>query len=324
MDHRVVAIAHAPQAPFELGCVVEVFGTPRPGLVGGYAFRVCAEEPGPVATTAGYTMVVEHGLEALAEADTIVIPGWLPVTAPLSRPLLGALLRAHRRGARLVSICSGAFALAQTGLLDDRGATTHWHRAAELAQRFPLIKVDPDVLYIDHGDIATSAGAGAGIDLCLHLVRRDRGASHAAELARHLVLPPHREGGQAQYAALPTTPPPDSLGELLDWANAHLAEPITVELMAAQLCVSPRTLTRRFTEQLGLSPGQWLLRQRVNATCALLETTDLPVEVIAGRVGLVSATNLRRRFSRLLRTTPAAYRRAFHRKEDQVSSVDCQ
>lgn len=309
--HRVVALVSPPQAPFELGCAVEVFGTARPELPDRYDFRVCAHRPGPVPTTAGYAMVVENGLTALASADTVVIPGWLPPTAEVPPPVLRALRRAHARGARLVSICSGAFALAQTGLLDGRRATTHWARTDELAVRFPRVQVDPDVLYVDHGDIATSAGAGAGIDLCLHLARRDHGAAYAAHLARHMVLPPHREGGQAQYAAVPPQPEPrDSLAGLLEWAHERLAEPITVEDMAAYLRTSPRTLARRFAE-LGTTPGRWLRTQRVNAARALLEETDLPVDAIAARVGLSSATNLRRRFHSALRTTPAAYRRAF-------------
>lgn len=312
MRHRVVVLVHAPQSPFELGCAAEVFGTPRSGLPCCYDFLVCAEHPGPVATTGGYTMLVSEGLSALHIADTIIIAGWKPLDAPLSTAVLGALQRAHQRGARLVTICTGAFALAQTGLLDNRRATTHWARAAELQARFPRVQVDPDVLYVDHGDVATSAGAGAGIDLCLHLVRNDHGAGYAAHLARYMVMPPHREGGQAQYAAIPSVPRPHpSLAVLLDWVTDRLGEPITVEDMAAYLQVSPRTLARRFADQLGISPGRWLLTQRINAARALLEETELSVEAIAVRVGLASATNLRRRFRRALQTTPAAYRRAF-------------
>jgi AraC family transcriptional activator FtrA len=310
--HRVVALVHPPQSPFELGCAAEVFGTHRSGLPHYYDFHVCTPDPEPVATTAGYAMVVTEGLSELDTADTIIIPGWKPLDAELSQTVVRALRRAHRRGARVVTICTGAFALAQTGLLDDRRATTHWARAAELRARFPRVRVDPDVLYIDHGDVATSAGAGAGIDLCLHLVRSDHGAGHAAQLARHMVMPPHREGGQAQYAAVPSGPQPqDSLAVLLDWVTDRLGEPITVDDMAAYLQVSSRTLARRFTDQLGTSPGQWLLSQRIDAARTLLEETDLSIEAIALRIGLASATNLRRRFHQALHTTPAAYRRAF-------------
>src|SRR4051794_18519385 len=323
MGHLVVALVRPPQSTFELACAAEVFGTPRAGLPTHYEFRVCAEHPGEVATTAGYAMTVSSGLSTLDEADTILIPGWKPIDTPVSPAVLEALLRAHRRGARLVTICSGAFALAQTGLLDDRRATTHWARAAELGALFPRVRVDPDVLYIDHGDVATSAGAGAGIDLCLHLVRSDHGAGHAAQLARHMVMPPHREGGQAQYASLPSAPhTQDSLSGLLDWITDRLADSITVEDMAAQLRISPRTLARRFTDQLGISPGQWLLARRIAAARALLEETDLSVEAIAVRVGLASATNLRRRFHRALHTTPAAYRRAFRPAPATTSTMD--
>lgn len=311
--HRVVALVRPRQSTFELGCAAEVFGTPRPGLPDRYTFTVCAEQPGPITTLAGYSMHVPDGLEALDEADTVLIPGWLPPAEPPSPTLADALRRAHERGARLVSICTGAFGLAHTGLLDGRRATTHWARTAELAERFPAVKVDPDVLYVDDGDIATSAGAGAGIDLCLHLVRTDQGASYAAHLARSMVMPPHREGGQLQYAAPPHPTQMDgSLAPLLEWATTHLAAPLTVETLAARAGVSPRTLARRFTDQLGVPPGQWLLTQRITAARQLLETTDLPLEAIAHRVGLSSATNLRRRFQKALGTTPGAYRRAFN------------
>ncbi|WP_020393330.1 helix-turn-helix domain-containing protein [Kribbella catacumbae] len=202
-------------------------------------------------------------------------------------------------------------ALAATGVLDGRRITTHWRYADELQRRYPAVKVDPDVLYIDHGDVATSGGSGTGIDLCLQLVRADHGAAYAARIARRMVIPPHREGGQVQYRAEADAAPTDSLGELLDWATEHLAEPITVDDLAARINVSPRTHARRFAEQLGTPPGQWLLAQRIVRTRALLEETDLPIETIATRVGLSSATNLRRRFQAAVRTTPSAYRRAF-------------
>jgi AraC family transcriptional activator FtrA len=313
--HRVVALVQAPQGTFELACVAEVFGVHRASTSSRYEFAVCAEKPGEVATTAGFTMTVADGLTALQTADTIVLPGWRPLDAPISAAVRRALLRAHKRGGRMVTICSGAFGLAQTGLLDGRRATTHWAGAAELQAQFPRVQVDSDVLYIDHGDVATSAGAGAGIDLCLHLVRNDYGAGYAAQIARHMVMPPHREGGQAQYAtplAAPT--PPSSLAPLLDWVLGRLHEPITLEDMATQVHVSSRTLARRFGEELGTSPGQWLLGQRINAARTFLEETDLPVDAIASRVGLASATNLRRRFHAALHTTPAAYRRAFRQR----------
>lgn len=310
--HRVVALILPPQSTFELACAAEVFGVPRPDLATGYEFGVCTEHPGAVPTLAGYEMVVTRGLEALDAADTVVIPGWQGREQPVRQEVRDALRRAHARGARIVAICSGAFLLAETGLLDGRNATTHWRMAAEFAARFPAVSVDADTLYLDLGDVATSAGTAAGVDLCLHLVRRDHGAAHAAQVARHMVMPPHREGGQLQYAAAPPAGhPPQSLAPVLDWAAQRLHEPLTVGDLAAQANLSPRTLARRFTEQLGVGPGQWVLQRRVAAAQALLEETDLAVETIARRVGLSTAANLRRRFRTAAHTTPAAYRRAF-------------
>jgi AraC family transcriptional activator FtrA len=307
--HRVVALVRPVQSTFELGCAAEVFGTVRAGVPQHYEFEVCTETPGTVPTSAGYAMSVPRGLSALASADTVLIPGWAPVEAPLSARVRRALLRAHSRGARLVTICSGVFALARTGLLDGRSATTHWARAAQLRREFPQVRVEPDVLYVDHGDVATSAGAGAGIDLCLHLVRKDHGAAHARLVARHMMMPPHRDGGQSQYA--PSPPPTDALDGLLEWAGARLGTQLSVSDLAAHLSVSPRTLARRFADQLGTSPGAWLLTRRVAEARTLLEETDLPVEAIAARVGLTSAVNLRRRFRAQVGTTPGAYRRVF-------------
>ncbi|GCB52131.1 araC family transcriptional regulator [Streptomyces sp. NL15-2K] len=257
-------------------------------------------------------MLVTDGLDVLDRADTVIVPGWLPTEEPPSPAITRSLRRAHDRGARLVSICTGAFALAHAGLLDGRRATTHWARADELAACFPAVHIDRDVLYVDHGDVATSAGAGAGIDLCLHLVRTDQGAGYAAHVARSMVMPPHREGGQLQYAAPPHPAQIDgSLAPLLEWMTGRLGEPLTVEDLAAQAGVSSRTLARRFTDQLGVGPGHWLLAQRIAAARELLESSDLPLDAVARRVGLSSATNLRRRFLRALGTTPGAYRRAF-------------
>lgn len=310
--HRVVALVRPPQPVFALACATEVFGDPAgPGVPARYAFEVCTEHPGPVRTSGGYDMLVATGLEALERADTVVVPGWHD-TADISATVADAVRRAHERGTRIVGICSGAFVLAAAGILDGRRAATHWAQAAELADRYPRVRVDPAVLYVDHGDVATSAGSGAGVDLCLHLVSADQGAAYAMRIARQLVMPPHREGCQLQYTELPTTGPvTDSLAPLLEWVTERLDQPVSVADMAARSQVSTRTLTRRFTEQLGISPGRWLLDRRLAATRALLEETDLPVETVARRVGLSSAVNLRRRFHEALRTTPAAYRRAF-------------
>ena len=300
--HRVVALVRPVQSTFELGCAVEVFGTQRAGVPQHYEFEVCTETPGLVPTSAGYAMSVSRDLSALQRADTVIIPGWAPVEAPLPDAVRRALLQAHGRGARLVTICSGVFALARTGLLDGRSATTHPQRAEQLRREFPLVRVEPDRLYVDHGDVATSAGAGAGIDLCLHLVGQDHGAAHAALLARHMAMPPHREA-----------PPPsagDELEGLLHWAGTRLGTSLSVRAMAAHVGVSPRTLARRFAHHFGMSPSGWLLSRRVAEARALLEHTDLSVEVIAARVGLSSAVNLRRRFHARLGMTPSAYRRA--------------
>ncbi|MFB7669799.1 GlxA family transcriptional regulator [Kitasatospora purpeofusca] len=311
--HRVVALLLPPQDTFPLACATEVFGDHGPAVPAHYTFGVCTEHPGPVRTRAGYDLLVTAGLDALEDADTVLVPGWQhPAGTEVPPAVVDAVGRAHRRGARVVGLCSGAFVLAAAGLLDGRRAATHWARATELAARFPRVRVDPGVLYVDHGDVATSAGAAAGADLCLHLVREDRGAAHALRIARQMVMPPHREGCQLQYAELPAPAPAgDSLAPLLEWLAERLDRPVSVAEMAVRSQVSARTLTRRFTEQLGISPGRWLLDRRIAATRALLEETDLPVETIARRVGLSSAVNLRRRFHEALRTTPAAYRRAF-------------
>ncbi|MGW4054920.1 GlxA family transcriptional regulator [Streptomyces sp. NPDC004779] len=311
--HRVVALLGPPQPAFSLACASEVFGDHGPAIPARYAFEVCTGRPGAVATDAGYDMLVTTGLEALERADTVLVPGWgAPAASGVPPEVVDAVRRAHRRGARIVGLCTGAFVLAAAGLLDGRRAATHWAHAAELASLFPRVRVDPAVLYVDHGDVATSAGAAAGVDLCLHLVSADQGAGYATRIARRMVMPPHREGCQLQYAERPAAgPAADSLAPLLDWLGERLEEPVSVADMAARARVSSRTLTRRFTEQLGISPGRWLLDRRIAATRALLEETDLPVETIARRVGLSSAVNLRRRFHEALRTTPAAYRRAF-------------
>jgi AraC family transcriptional regulator, transcriptional activator FtrA len=300
--HRVVALVRPVQSTFELGCAVEVFGTKRAGVPQHYEFEVCTETPGLVPTSAGYAMSVSRDLSALEDADTVIIPGWVPVETPLSDKVHRALLRAHAAGARLVTICSGVFALARTGLLDGRSATTHPGRAEQLRREFPGVRVEPGRLYVDHGDVATSAGAGAGLDLCLHLVRRDHGAAHAELLARHMAMPPPRE-------ALPPSAG-DALDGLLEWAGQRLATPLSVRAMAAHVGVSPRTLARRFADHLGTSPGGWLLSRRVAEARVLLEHSDLPVEAIAARVGLSSAVNLRRRFRAELGMSPSAYRRA--------------
>jgi AraC family transcriptional activator FtrA len=309
---RVVALATPPQSLFELSCAVEAFGLDRPGIHNSYDFRVCAEHPGVLRAQGGLGLEVEHGLEALDAADTIVVAGWPRLEEPPSAQLAQALLRADRRGARLLGLCLGTFLLAAVGLLDGRRATTHWREADRLAQQFPDVEVDASVLYVIDGNVATSAGTGAAVDLCLEVVRRDLGSQQALQISRHMVLPPRREGGQRQYA-LPTSVPGDSsLARLLDWATEHVHERIRVADLAVVLGVSSRTLSRRFEGELGITPGRWLLAQRLDKARTLLESGDHTVETVARKAGLSSASNLRRRFVAHVSTTPSAYRRTFN------------
>jgi AraC family transcriptional activator FtrA len=311
MRHRVVALLGPIQEMYPVTCASAVFGQHGPDIPRHYDFRLCTERPGRIATTMGVDMVVDDGLEALAEADTILIAGWCPGPS-ISAALGDAVRAAHTRGARIVAVCSGIHVPAALGLLDGRTAAAHWESTAELSRRYPGLHADATVLYVDHGDVATAGASATTVDLCLSQVRRRHGAALAMRIGRQLAAAPHREGCQRQYQALPTNGPVHaSLAPLLDWITANLDSPITLADMASRSGVSPRTLNRHFLEQLGISPGRWLLDRRVASTRALLEETDLPVETIAKRVGLSSAVNLRRRFRAALDTTPAAYRRAF-------------
>ena len=309
--HRVVALVPPGIAPFELGIVVEVFGLARPELdvPWWYELVVAAEHPGPLpATAGGFSFHVEHGLEALAEADTIVVPGWH------GEPSAAVVDAVRASGARLVSICSGVFLLAATGVLDGCEAATHWRYAAKLAERYPKVKVNADVLYVDGGDVLTSAGSAAGIDLCLHVVRRDHGAAVANAVARRLVIPPHRDGGQAQLIDLPMPAHPDDdpIARVMAWALERLHQPLDLETLAARAYMSVRTFTRRFRRATGTTPGRWLLEQRVRASLPLLEAADESIETVATRVGFGSAATYRHHFAAIMRTSPTAYRRAFY------------
>jgi transcriptional regulator GlxA family with amidase domain len=314
--HTVAALISQGVAPFELGVACEVFGIDRRELVDPwYRFRVCATEPGPVRTSIGFTIDTPYGLADVARADTVVVPAWRDIHDAPPEPVLEAVRTAHRRGARIVSVCSGAFVLGHAGLLDGRRATTHWMYTDELAAAFPLADVDPDVLYVDAGSVLTSAGTAAGIDLCLHIVRCDHGAEVANAVARRMVVPPHRDGGQAQYvqAPVPLRSGPDDLAMTLEWATAHLDAPITVEVLARVAHMSPRTFARRFRDATGTTPLQWILGQRVVLARRLLETTDEPVERIAEIAGFGAAPTLRAHFHRTVGTSPLAYRRTFRR-----------
>ncbi|MCW2930894.1 MAG: AraC family transcriptional regulator [Actinomycetia bacterium] len=309
--HNVVALALPEVVAFDLSTPAQVFGHREERER--YQFSVCAEEPGPVPSTTGFAITATAGLEALATADTVIVPGYWTLTEP-SAPVVSALTEAARRGARIASICIGAFALAGAGLLDGREATTHWQHADELAMRFPAVRVSPNLLFIDEGDILTGAGVAAGIDLCLHMYRSDHGAEAAATVANRMVVSLNRPGGQAQHTpGRAPGPSPGDMAETCQWAAARLREPLTVADLASHASISPRTLARRFVEQTGMTPLQWITAQRLIEARRLLETTDLSIDDVAARSGLGSAANLRLHLAREMTTTPTAYRAAFRR-----------
>ncbi|MFF3020682.1 helix-turn-helix domain-containing protein [Streptomyces sp. NPDC057939] len=302
-------------APFEFGIFCEVFGIDRGAQgVPVYDFAVCAAEEGPLTMSdVGFAIAPAHGLERLEEADLICVPAdRRAAVREYPEPYLEALRRAVDRGARVLSVCSGAFVLGAAGLLDGRRCTTHWMHAPALADRFPKAHVDPDVLYVDEGPVITGAGTASGIDACLHVVRQEHGAEVANTIARRMVVPPHRDGGQAQYVRrpLPRTAC-DTVGEVIGWMAGNLEREITVEHLAERAHMSPRTFARRFLQETGTTPYQWVLRRRVMFAQELLESTDETVDSIAARSGFGNAAALRHHFLRALGTTPNAFRRAF-------------
>ena len=302
---------------FDLAIPAQVFGDRR--QEGRYRFTVCSPTPGLVASTTGYAVHAERGLEALAAADTVVVPGYLPLEDPGEE--VGAALReAAARGARVVSVCTGAFALAAAGLLHNRRAATHWQYAGELAARYPAVKVDPDVLWVDEGLVLTSAGLAAGIDLCVQIVRADYGSDAAVSVARYMVVAPHRGGGQAQWLERPVPPPGQSLAGTCEWALEHLAQPLTVAVLARHAGWAPRTFSRRFAAETGMAPLRWVTAARVREARRLLEVSDLPVEDVAGHSGLGSAASLRFHLARDAGTTPTAYRAAYRGRQQERSS----
>ena len=308
MAHKLTILALDAVVPLDLAIPAQLMGYP----VAPYDVTICGVRSGHVATTSGFATAVGHGLRALEAAGTVIVPGFSPHDRALPPPVLAALRRAYRRGARMVSICTGAFALAQAGILDGRRAATHWRHAGELAAAFPAVTVDPDVLYVDQGQLLTSAGVAAGIDLCLHLIRADHGTRAANAVARQVVIAPHRDGGQAQYIRQPVQAEADaSLAATRAWAQNRLAAPMTVRDLARHANVSERTFARRFLAETGTTPLRWLATQRVSIARELLEDGTLTVEEVARRCGLGSTDNLRLYFRRHLRTTPSAYRRAF-------------
>ena len=313
MLDNVAAVVAPGFGSFGLGVFCEVFGYDRSadGLPR-HDFALCTYEPGVVRSDTGLPLLVEHDLSRLAAADLVVMVGWNR-SEPPTPELLQALRDAVGRGATVLGHCTGAFVLAEAGLLDGQKATTHWMYAAELAARYPSVDVDPNVLYVDAGQVITSAGTAAGIDTALYLIRREYGSRVANDIARRMVVPPHRDGGQAQYVQTPVPEAEDDsrLADVLAWATEHLDQPLTVEQLAAQALTSPRSFARHFRAATGTTPHAWLLRQRIVLARQLLEDTDLGIDELAHRTGFGSAATLRHHFARRVGTSPQAYRRTF-------------
>ncbi len=321
MTLSTVAVV-VPQMPalFELGVVTEVFGMDRTDEgVPAIDYRICAERPGePIHLPNGLTMTAPYGLADAAGAD-LVIASAFDRGSPLSEEVLDVFRQAHARGAYVLSVCTGAFLLGAAGLLDGRSCTTHWRHTAELKQAFPEATVDPDVLFVEDDRVITSAGTAAGIDACLHHVRCELGASVANTIARRMVVPPQRDGGQRQYINLPVPEcTADSLSPLLTWMREHLAEDQPVRVLAKQAAMSERTFARRFAAETGTTPGKWLLAQRLHHARTLLESTDLAIETVASRSGFGSAALLRHHFGANVGVAPAEYRRTFRTPDVQA------
>lgn len=313
MLQKVAVIVLDQVAPFELGVVCEVFGTDRvaDGFPG-YEFSICSPDGRPVRTSSGFSLTPHADLAPCDEADLVVVPAH-PVDCPIPASVHRVLRAAADRGAYVMSVCSGAFALGEAGLLDGRRCTTHWRLTDELARRFPTADVAPNALYVDDGNLLTSAGTAAGIDLSLHLVRREHGSDVATKLARRMVVPPHRDGGQAQYVEtpMPSAPEVQTLEPLLEWLVANLHRPLTVEDLAQRAHMAPRTFARRFVAETGTTPHDWLTAQRVLLARQLLEQTDLGVDSVAVRSGFGNAAALRHHFTRRVGATPHSYRLTF-------------
>lgn len=312
-SNRLVAILLTNRpALFEFGIVMEVFGLRRPELgVPWYDVAVVSFDAAPLTATGGVRVLPTHSTRMLAKAGTIVIPGWRDLEKPPAPHAVKAVASAHARGARVVSVCSGAFVLAAAGLLDGRRATTHWRHSDTLARCYPRVQVDPSVLYVESDRVYTSAGSAAGIDLCLHIVRQDYGSDIANQVARRMVVSPHRDGGQAQFVATAMPPVEGSLAPLMEWATARLDQPLSAEALARKGRMSLRTLARRFQAQVGTTPHQWLTHQRMLAAQRLLETSDASVDRVAELAGFVTAETLRHHFRQRVGTSPMAYRRRF-------------
>ncbi len=312
-NRLVAALVYDGLCTFEFGIAAEVFGLSRPEMgEDWYSFVTAAAEPGPLRAAGGLFVTAQEGLDALERAGTIVIAGWKGIDVAVPARLVEALQAAHARGARLVSICSGVFVIAATGLLDDKRATTHWRYADALKAAYPSIEVDPDVLYVDEGTILTSAGSAAGMDLLLHLVRRDFGPSAANSVARRLVMSPHRDGGQAQYIDRPVPPRPDGrLSSLIDSMLERLDRPLNIAELAREAAMSERTFLRRFREMTGMTPGNWIVAARINAAKQMLETDRYSIEHVAEHAGFGSAATLRHHFRQRVGVGPSDYRKRF-------------
>ncbi|MFZ6645322.1 transcriptional regulator FtrA [Undibacterium sp. TJN25] len=312
-NHLVVAVAYDQLCTFEFGCTVELFALPRPELgVDWYRFAVCAAEPGKIRAAGGITVEAPYTLKLLDKADTIIIPGWRNADEQPPEALLKKIRAAYLRGARLCSICSGVFVLAAAGVLDGKTVTTHWRYAERLARRYPALEVKPDALYVDQGEVITSAGSAAGLDMLLHLVRRDHGAKVANLVAQRLVVPPHREGGQAQFVPRPVAADEEGrLAKLMDMVRARPGLPYTLASLAEHAAMSTRTLQRQFLQATGLGPYEWLIRERVAIARELLESPATPLQQVAELAGFGSEESLRRHFRRIVKTSPSAYRSQF-------------
>jgi AraC family transcriptional activator FtrA len=312
--NHVVVVAYDGLCTFEFGIAVEAFGLPRPELASWYDFTVTACETGPIRAVGGIVITPQHhGVEVLSTADLIVVPGWRDVDDSAPEDLLEALRGAVERGARIVSLCSGAFVLAQAGILDGRQATTHWRYSEKLQRKYPKVRVYPEILYTEDRGIYTSAGSAAAIDLCLHIIRSDHGAKIGNAVARRLVVQPHREGGQKQFVDRPLGEEGDSrFADLLMWIRARLQEQFSVNQMADRVNMSPRSFARNFQSTVGMTPGRWLLSARLSSAKDLLETTQLSLEEIAANCGFSNAALLRHHFHRIVGRTPTAYRRTFN------------
>ena len=323
-NRTVAVIVYDQLCTFEFGIAVEVFGLSRPEMgADWYQLITCAAEPGRLRAAGGLTVTADHDLDALVGAGTIVVPGWKGVGEPPPEPLLAALREAAERGARIISLCSGAFVLAAAGLLDDGAATTHWRYADAFRLAFPQVALDPNVLYVDRGEVMTSAGSAAGIDLLLHVVRTDFGPAAANSVARRLVMPSHRDGGQVQFIERPVPPRPQGrLAPLLDDMRARPDRPATISSLAREAAMSERTFLRRFREMTGLTPAAYLLGLRLDRAKQLLECGSVGVEVVAAAAGFGSAGTLRMHFRQSVGVSPREYRRRFAHCHDVVGA-DC-